>query len=76
MGHMSSHLSGRKLWLIELSDLDVGMKEDMAVTNKMISSGFGSRTCSALHKMCFNSLWWPEVKGCDEIRHEGGDGHC
>ena len=29
------------------------MKGDMAATNKMISSGFGSRTCSALHKMYF-----------------------
>ena len=53
-----------------------GQKSAWRRTWLLPSSGFGSRTCSALHKMYFNSLWWPEVKVWDEIRHEGGDGHC
>ena len=62
--------------------MKIGMKGDMGVADKMALLVLGSRERSALlaskarQKAVIPSLWWLEVKDCNENRHEGGHGRC
>ena len=63
--------------------MKIGMKGDMGVADKMALLVLGSQTRAvrviareARQKAVIRSLWWLEVKDCNENRHEGGHGRC
>ena len=59
--------------------MKIGMKEDMVVADEMsllvLVLGFGIAR-EARQNALIRSLWWLEVKDCNENRHEGGHGRC
>ena len=62
--------------------MKIGMKGDMGVADKMALLVLISRACSARiarearQKAVIRSLWWLEVRDCNENCHEGGHGRC
>ena len=62
--------------------MKIGMNGDMGVANQMALLVLGLRVRSnviareAPQNALICSLWWQEVKDCNENRHEGGHGRC
>ena len=62
--------------------MKIGMKGDMGVADKIALLVWDRAQAARViareerQKAVIRSLWWLEVKDCNENRHEGGHGRC